>query len=273
MKRETPATYFDGAAREAAQAIDAGDIARVRGMIEGGLPIDQPGRKQVTLLWYAMFKKNFEAVKALTALGEKLDEHMVEGLGTPLHAALVHRDSRYLQAMLDGGLSPDYQNADGTNLLQRAMLGSDALDRVKLLVERGADVNLHDSIGGIALDEAVDSMHPEIAIYLVEHGSRVDNVLTNGSSTAWAVHQTLERLRPGASAAAVTDISLDGSGKPTERDTTPPPVSNQDEATNKLRVDFERLRDLMVARGVTWPPEAPEAVRARRKAQGLEVAE
>ena len=270
MTGDQPASYFDGAAREAAQAIDDGDLIRLRSAA-GGLEIDARGRKNMTLLWYAIKGKHYDAVRELVALGSKVDANGAKPLGTPLYHALVH-DPRLLQAMLDGGLSPDHQNDDGTSLLQRAMISNSAAEQVELLVERGANVNSQDSIGGTAFYEALSVNRPDIAIYLLEHGARFDTSLTNGVTPAWGLYTSLRDLQPGTARGTVTDIRMEN-GVLVTRDTTPPPVSGQDESTNKLRAHFERLRDLMVARGVKWPPEPPESVRAQRKAQGLEVAE
>lgn len=269
MTRDQPAMYFDGAARMAAQAIDEGDLARLKSSVQGQ-EIDARGRKNMTLLWYAIKGKHYDAVRELIAMGAKPDANGVTPLGTPLYHALTH-DTRLLQAMLDGGLSPNYQDDEGTTLLQRAMIGDAAAERVKLLVERKANVNARDSIDGSALYESLTTGQPEIAIYLVEHGARFDISTVNGVSPAWSIYRALGDLQPGTSSGHVTDISMEN-GVPVTRDTTPPPLAD-DENLRKRRADLEQLRDLMIARGAKWPPDDPATVREKRKAQGLEVAE
>lgn len=270
MNTDQPATYFDGVARQAAQAIDKDDVERLKAVAQG-LAIDARGRKNMTLLWYAIKGKHYDAVRELVALGSKVDANVAVPLGTPLHHALTH-DTRLLQAMLDGGLSPDQQNEDGTSLLQRAMISNAAMEQVELLTERGADVNSQDSIGGTAFYQALSVNRPDIARYLLEHGARFDTSLTNGVTPAWSLYLSLRDLQVGSSSGTVSDFSMEN-GVPITRDRTPPPVDGKDEATNRLRADFEGLRDMMIARGVKWPPDDPPTVRDQRKVKGLEVAE
>lgn len=270
MIDDPPATYFAGAAREVAQAIDDGDLARLRSAAQG-LEIDARGSKNMTLLWYAIKGRHYDSVRELVALGSKVDANGARPLGTPLFHALVH-DPRLLQSMLDGGLSPDYRNDDGTALLQRAMISNQAMEQVKLLVGRGANVNSRNDIGATAFYEALMVNKPDIALYLLEQGARFDTSLTNGVTPAWAVYTTLRDLQPGAARGTVTDIGM-VNGVPVTRDQTPPPLDGKDEATHTLRAGFERLRDLMVAQGEKWPPDPPDKVREQMKAQGLKVAE
>lgn len=263
MNANSAGKYFEGEYLAAAQAIDAGDAAQLTTVTQG-LNIDTPGRQNMTLLWYAIQQKNYGAVRLLIRHGSKPDQQEVQGLGTPLYVALMAKDTRLLEAMLDGGLPPDYQDADGTNLLQRATKGEKALDITRLLLERGANVNLRDSIGGTVLDESVDALKPEIGIYLVEHGAAVNSHLTNGSSTAWAVQKTIERLQPGAGRTPVTDISPDKRGKLTETVTVPTAPGSSTEG-QKLLQQFEQLRALMIQKGAKFPPDSPAVVRAQMK--------
>lgn len=255
--------YFEGECLEAAQSIDADDASRLTAIIQGR-NVDAPGRQHMTLLWYAIRAEKYRAIQILIRQGSRPDRQEVQRLGTPLSVALLAKDTRVLEAMLDGGLSPDYQDADGTSLLQRATKGDKALDITRLLLERGANVNLRDTIGGTALDESVDALKPEIGMYFVEHGADVNSHLTNGSSTAWAVQKTIERLQPGAARAPVNDISVDKRGKLTETSIVPPaPDSSQQGQT--LLQQFEQLRTLMIHEGAKFPPDSPAQVRAQIK--------
>ncbi|MGK6316999.1 ankyrin repeat domain-containing protein [Neorhizobium sp. DT-125] len=271
MNRQGPARYFDGVARQAAVAIDHGALDELKTLVDQGLVIDERGREQMTLLWYAIIGKHYDATRQLVALGAKPDENGVSPLGSPLHHALTS-DTELLKAFLDAGLTLDYRTASGTSLLQRSVFGDGAIDRVRLLVQRGADINHRDKLGGTALDEAIAVRKPEIAIFLVEQGADVDGVMTNGSTTAWAVQWMLGRLQHGSSSGTVTDITLSNprSGPVGQ---TQVPIQNDNADTASLRVGFERLRAMMIAKGVKFPADPPDVVRARRKSQGLPVAE
>lgn len=263
MNTNSAGKYFEGEYLAAAQSIDEGNATQLAAVTQG-LNVDTPGRQHMTLLWYAIRAEKYRAIQVLIRQGSQPDQQEVQGLGTPLSVALTAKDTRLLEAMLDGGLSPDYQDADGTSLLQRATKGEKALDTTRLLLERGANVNLRDSIGGTALDESVDALKPELGLYLVEHGAAVNSHLTNGSSTAWAVQKTIERLQPGAAQTPVTDISPDKRGKPTETVTIPPAPGSSPEG-QKLLQQFENLRALMIQKGAKFPPDSPAQVRAEMK--------
>lgn len=235
--------YFVGRKLKIAQAMDAGDMAQVRQLAQGE-DVAAPADKGMTLMLYAMqpAKPNYEAVKTLVALGVDPDTQIAPGLGNALNIALAPRTApkdpyslRMLQAMLDGGMSPNKSTKYGNTLLHRAA-GPDSgqLELVKLLLARGADIDARNNIGSTALDSAVNTLSPNIAIFLVQKGASVKTHYSNGSSTAWAVHLSIEDQRPGP-----------------------------------LRTQFEQLRDLMIAKGAKWPPDPPEVVREQMRAKGL----
>lgn len=251
--------YFSGPYLDAAQAIDQHDAERLSS-VSKGLDLNAAGREHMTLLWYAMQKKDYAAIQTLVREGSRPDGQSVENLGTPLHFALMNEDLRLLEAMLDGGLSPDWRDADGTSLLQLAMKSDHAFDAVKMLIARRANVNARDGIGGSALDEAVDTMQPDIAIYLIEHGADPTGHMNNGSSTAWAVQQTIARLDPEAKDATVTDFSLDKNGQPVATKQSLPSPGVTPEGSEMLR-KYGQLRALMMAKGAKFPADPPAKVR------------
>jgi len=234
--------FFSGRQLEIARAINANDMALVR-QLAPGTDLSAPGQKGMTLMWFAMppGRPNFEAVKTLVALGVDPDKQIAQGIGSALDATILPRKDpndqtgiRLLQAMLDGGLSPNYKTKYQTSLLQRAAgAGYGSLAAVQLLLERGADINARDSIGGTALTQAIGT-HPEIVLYLVNRGADANTNLTNGVTVGWSVYKRLERLAPGT-----------------------------------MRTQHEQLRDLMIKKGMKWPPDPPEVVRDQMRAQGF----
>lgn len=234
--------YFVGRKLKIAQAMDAGDMAQVRRLAQGE-DIAAPADKGMTLLLYAMqpARPNYEAVKTLVALGVDPDTQIAQGLGSALNVALAPRTDPQdpysllmLKAMLDGGLSPNKTLKDGTTLLQRAAgPGGGLIEPVELLLQRGADINAQDSIGGTALTTAI-GLHPDIGIYLMRHGAKIDTFTKTGLTPAWAVSTAINRYQPGP-----------------------------------FRTKHEQLRDLMIAKGAKWPPDSPEMVREQMRAKGL----
>ena len=245
MKTTNPEQFFDGRMLEMAQAIQSNDMARLR-QLAVGQNLNQPGRQDMSLLWFAMQpdQLNTEAVKTLVSLGADPAANPIKDFGSPLDYVFMSRKSpgdttglKLLQAMLDGGMSPNKTEPDGTTLLQMAAgPGSASLAIIQLLLQRGSDINARDRLGATALDQATTADHPGIALYLVQHGAKADTYTVNGATIGWLVKLTLDRIQPGP-----------------------------------VRTQFEQLRDLLISKGMKWPPDSPDVVRDQMRARGERV--
>jgi ankyrin repeat protein len=233
-----PEKYFEAQQLDAARAIADGDMKRLRAVVRPA-EIDRPGKKRMTLLWYAFQERRFDAIKVLVSLGSNPEEQVAQGLGTPLSYALEVEDLRFLTAILDGGFPVDHVDGGRQSVLFRAAQDARTLGHVQLLVERGADVNLPRSNDETPISSAIFAMEPERARYLAEHGADVNLSTSAGATPGWATHTIIERQQPGSA----------------------------------LRRRFDDLRDFIVSKGAKWPPDPPDKVRAWRKSRGLEVAE
>jgi len=243
--------FFLGRKLEIARALEAGDVAKAR-KLAPGVDLAAPADRDMTLMVFFMLPgtksyPNYAAVRELVALGVDPDKQIIEGMGSALYYTFIERKDPadqtgvlFFKAMLDGGLAPNSMDEDGTALLLRA--ASDGrLEHVKLLVERGADVNVKSKyVGKTALSHAIAAVQPGAAIYLVQHGARIDSEAfdNNGVTPSWAVSLRLKRIR----------------------------------REHPLHAQFEQLRDLMIAKGAKWPPDPPDVVRERMRAQGLQPA-
>jgi len=216
-----------------AQAIERNDMAQLK-QLGRGQDLSQKGDKDMDLMWFAIARENFDAIRTLVELGINPDKQLADGIGSALDFAFMkHDDTRYLKAMLDGGLSPNHQQPDSDELmLQRGVFGG--LEHVKLLLQRGTRINGQDSIGGTALDEAISYRDPDTAIYLVQQGADFNTYTTNGASTTWAVHLAVNGTEPG----------------------------------NPIHEKFLALRDLMIEKGAKWPPDSPVEVREQMRVRG-----
>jgi uncharacterized protein len=254
--------YFSGSYLTAADAIDRGDTQDLIRSVKG-INIDAPGRDAMTLMWWAILNEKLAAVTTLAKLGSNVEGQPVNGLGYPLYIAFRQDDAHLLAAMLDGGLSPNLEDKDKTALLQQVISrGDDPFAAVRLLVSRGADINHRDSIGGTALTESVDVNRPDIAIYLLEKGANPEVQFSNGATFAYAVQVSIEHLQPSAPQPKISNYTLDDKGQPVVTEAAPPAPGLIPEGKEKLR-QYEQLRQMMIERGVKFPPETPAQVRAR----------
>ncbi|MGO3699437.1 MULTISPECIES: ankyrin repeat domain-containing protein [Halomonas] len=240
MTRSYTATdFFQGPQLAMAEAIERNDMEALRQGAERGIDLHARGDKQITLMWFALLQENTDAIRTLVELGVHPNESPVEGGGTPLGQALRKPGTEYLKAMLDGGLSPnDSAGNDGNDtgypLIFRT-LTSGTLEHIKLLVERGADINyrLNDGKDSSPFDSSATGTKPEIAMYLLKQGAEPNIRLPTGVTTAWRIHNRL---------------------------------SNR---SGPVREGFAQVRDMMIERGVEFPPPSPLEVREQMRAEGL----
>ena len=224
--------FFKGHYLLMAQAIERNDMDQLE-QLARGQDLTLKGAKDMDLMWFAIGHENFDAIRTLVELGVNPDTQTAQGIGSALqYTFMKHDDTRFLKAMLDGGLSPNHEHPTQELMLQRAVFGG--LQHVKLLLERGTYIDARDSIGGTALTEAISYRSPDIAIFLVEQGADFNTYKVIGSTPAWATHLAINGTRPG----------------------------------NPIHEQFLELRDLMIAKGAKWPPDSPMEVRDQMRARG-----
>src|SRR5690625_594262 len=231
--------YFSGDYLEAARAISANDMTALRQIAARLDDIDAPGRKEITLLWFAFSNERFEAIQTLIELGSNPAGQVVKGLGSPFTAAMRHKDLRYLKTMLAAGADPNHRTEGGMPLFAEAAgpLGH-SLEHIKLMLEYGADINAASTQLHITpLIQAINTHRPDVALYLVEQGADVNAFDRGGVTMMWAIKSVIESQQPGS----------------------------------PLRLDYERLRDRMIEKGAKYPPDPPKVVRAWARAQGLDM--
>lgn len=237
--KNPPANYFfEGKALEAAVSIDRGDMKDLRYVVRD-LDVNARGRDGVTLLVYAILNNNFEAIKVLVEAGSDVGGRGFDGSGTVINMILYGRDSRFLRSALDGGLSPDYSDAEargGNTLLIKSAGRVGSLEKVKMLLEYGAGLEGKNGLGDTALMEAISDFNYDIASFLVERGANFEYFDELGVTPAWALQLVIDGQKP----------------------------------SSPNRREFEKIRDSMIARGIRFPPDSPDVVREQMRRQGIE---
>lgn len=170
--------YFeDPLAQELARAVSAGSTSRIREAVEKGAALDATGRGDITMLEWAVYAQQPDALKTLVELGADVTQPGIGG-GTVVHLAAMVADARYLRVLLDAGVDPDLPHSrDRRTPLMEAVHPHSAA-HLQMLLAAGADVNLSDRTGKTPLHRAA---------------------LVNG------IDHVLTLLRAGADPEAVTD--------------------------------------------------------------------
>lgn len=100
-----------------------------------------------------------------------------------LLAAAQTNDYIYVQGMLNSGANPNAQSENGLTALMYNALTADNASITKLLIDRGANVNVGNNMGQTALMLATGRIAPgvnEIIKVLVEHGASIAITDNNG---------------------------------------------------------------------------------------------
>ena len=236
--RQKPEDFFVEKQLELGRAIYSADIPRMKTLLPQ-VDVNAHGKKNVSLLLFAVNQAiadqdkaesmRWQAITLLIQAGAAVDTGQVR----PLSLALQAQSPYFLRAFLDGGMSPDQMLSQKPILFGVARDAS--LASLKLLVERGANVNSKDSLGRTVLYDASNMMQIETVKYLLSKGADVSVVNQLGVSYGWALKVNLEKA----------------------------------DAKNPYTQQMVAIRDELIKQGkLKWPPDEPLIERDRMRARG-----
>ncbi|MFC3393928.1 ankyrin repeat domain-containing protein [Brenneria rubrifaciens] len=211
------------------QSIQKGDEATAKHQLSQGLNLNIQGKEGVTpLLWLVYETQNKEAVKLALKLGA--DPNYKDGSGDSIvNRVSGVRDPDWLRVVLDAGGDPNSIGRRRQPAIFSA-IGEERWADIKLLVERGADVNLKDGPGRNSALYAAYLDKYEIVYWLIEQGADTTIYDDTGSDLAFSVEDSLSIMSP-----------------------------QSPQYPWALKV-----KQLLQQRGVEFPPLSPAEVRARR---------
>jgi hypothetical protein len=233
--------YFSGAQLALALAIEQGlvDDVRIQARALGTAQLNAGGAREMTLLFFAIQNAFGEKPQQLQIITELVRAgaaplQRVKDLGSPLGVVLRARSPLYVQAFLEGGVSPN--SSDGSTPILFDTASEHTAAALKLLLDRGADPNKKDSLGNTAMMKALTGIQLDQVVYLLERGASPAFVNINGVSFAGQLQFQMGRQQADSP------------------------------AMRKL----EEIRRRIVALGVAWPPPSRDEERARMRARGQE---
>ncbi len=184
--REAPETYFPaGPYLELAQAVRAEDVKTVDKVFaqHPGLDANQPGRKGVTLLFWAYAHHSVPLLQALVRHGADVNQvlHLpherAQNEGGPwleethlLNIATEGPQDKLLVTLLELGADPSAKDYRGIPAVQNAIYINNYA-RMKILLDHGADINGTDSAGATAAVLLARLNYFEMVYYLLERGA------------------------------------------------------------------------------------------------------
>ncbi len=151
------------------EAIDTGDVATLRTLLEQNRDIDMPGKRGKTALMLASARGDPELARGLLELGADPNRFNQTG-GTALMYAAQYNRIDIVQLLIARGAQVNAQGGKYWSALMIAVLkGHTAM--VETLLAGGADPNLPDMLGATPLIRAVERGHDKIAKRLIDTGS------------------------------------------------------------------------------------------------------
>ena len=182
----TDKVFADPQVAQLANAAQDGDLARIQQLIKAGARVKFVGREGMTVTHYALRARRHapQVMELLLKAGADPVSMLSNGNNVPHYAVSRNNaNPEVVKVLLSHGIGPNWFPPSGVyrdrSLLQAAIMGRN-LPVVKLLVERGADINYVHPISGSALHYALDGNDFYIPAYLVEAG--IDLKLLDGTA-------------------------------------------------------------------------------------------
>ena len=193
----TDKVFADPRVAQLANAAQDGDIARIQQLIKAGAPVKFVGQQGMTVTHYALrARRNApQVMELLLKAGADPVSMLSDGNNVPHYAVSRDKaDPEVVKVLMSYGIGPNWFPKTGVyhdlSMLQAAVMGHN-LPVIKLLVERGADLNYVDPFSGSALHYALNGTDFYMAAYLVEAG--IDLKLLDNTSPEIKSPRTVRR--------------------------------------------------------------------------------
>ncbi|MCW1825584.1 ankyrin repeat domain-containing protein [Enterobacter asburiae] len=200
-----PQDYFSGQQLELARAIEEGNVDVVKTLAPDS-NLNQPGKQDMTLLFWALGnaindKKTSPHLKVITLLVEAGADPLQprpQGKSSPAEFALKGDSADWINAMLDGGLSPDVKDKVFHEPIIFQSIKAKNTETLEAMLDRGADVNTANSLGKTLVFDALDNQSYDHVLLLLDRGADASIKAKNGWSMSNALADALSGLEKGS---------------------------------------------------------------------------
>jgi len=196
-----PQDYFSGQQLELAKAIEQGEVSEVK-KLAPETDLNKPGQQDMTLLFWALSnaindKKTAPQLEIITDLvkaGADPLQPRPAGGSSPAEFVLQGDSGDWINALLDGGLSPDAKDKVHHDPIIMETIKAKNTETLKAMLDRGANINVTDSLGNTLLIYALDYGKHDHVLLLLDRGADPEI----RSNLGWTMGNQLQRLLKGA---------------------------------------------------------------------------
>ena len=173
------------------EAVERGNVAIVRGLINAGAATDPVTRSGRTPLHVAVASGSHDIVQLLVDAGADAKARDGNGLA-PIHLAggakATDGTPQTIRVLVAAGADANALDNDGKSALHQLCADDGSADAVSALIECGADLEIRDSTGRTALLLAAALGHGRSLAALLKGGANANAMLENGQT---ALHLVL----------------------------------------------------------------------------------
>lgn len=161
-----------------ADAVEAGDGAQLRALLEQGADANAAQADGTTALHWAAWRDDLQAARLLVKAGADVTARNRYGV-TPLSLAATNGDAGMISLLLEVGADPKATLPGGETVLMTAAR-TGKLDAVSALLDAGADPNAAEDSGQTALMWAAAEGHMAVVNKLIEAGGDLRAAVDSG---------------------------------------------------------------------------------------------
>jgi len=195
--------FVESANQKMGRAIADNNLNEIRKLTSGedAVELNSIHKKDMTFLHFAFVHKNVEAMKLLIESGAS--PHIeIKDLGSVMGIAVQAKDVKYLEALLESGVSANSTDRWEMPHFFAATTKDDDCKALELFAKHGADFDIPSSTGRTAVMHAFASVAYDQVEYLIKHGVKLDSQTSNGVTLAYFLELELEQQKRDRSTAA-----------------------------------------------------------------------
>jgi len=200
-----PENYFSGQQLTLARAIENGEVDKVI-KLASETDLNKPGKEDMTLLFWAVMNsinenKTPSRLKIITILvksGADPLQPRPKGGSSPAEFVLKADSSVWIQAMLDGGLSPNAKDKIFDEPIIFQTIEAKNTETLQAMLDKGSNIDVIDSLGKTLLIDALDYSAYDHVLLLLQRGANPEIKAESGWTMGNQLQLELSRAKEGS---------------------------------------------------------------------------